>query len=382
MSVVGLVDYVIAGNGNWVKAHYGGFFDAVKLIIITNKTYMKRKRTDGVFSPIKKELDKQFNLVKKSQVDPIDMYKSIWKGVTTGFRFLKGRPRLLVGIAVFVTVLLVGGIVSSSVSNSNRARLNEERRLADIESRKDECNKKGRSSSLRYATKSYSGRNEEMDLKAGGYFLTDSKPNVFIDGQDVELESNKINVQRDKGCEELGIVLYEASFSVKSDDCKEESAKLVVDNVEKELNVKNDGSCRTKTEIEAEKLARAQEEARKLQEKNEQEKRKKELENAENAKKKVEAERKSAEAEKKRIDDLLFEAEITCQQYAEVWFRVSDINISYNHSSIRRQQPDGNLLIKANVADSKGTWKPDVPLGVMECTTSPDGLRVVDFINY
>lgn len=82
------------------------------------------------------------------------------------------------------------------------------------------------------------------------------------------------------------------------------------------------------------------------------------------------------------IENVLSEAEVTCQQYAEKLFLVKDINIHYDQSSIRRQQPDGNLLIKVNIADSQGFWRQEKPLGIMECTTNPTGMVILNFEHY
>jgi hypothetical protein len=81
-------------------------------------------------------------------------------------------------------------------------------------------------------------------------------------------------------------------------------------------------------------------------------------------------------------DDLLFEAEITCIRYAETYFGVKDVNINYDQASIKRKQADGTLLIKANIADSQGFFRPEKPLGMMECTTSADGISVIGFLTY
>ncbi len=81
-------------------------------------------------------------------------------------------------------------------------------------------------------------------------------------------------------------------------------------------------------------------------------------------------------------DDLLFEAEITCIRYAETYFDVKDVNINYDQASIKRKQADGTLLIKANIADSQGFFRPEKPLGMMECATSSDGMSVVNFLTY
>lgn len=81
-------------------------------------------------------------------------------------------------------------------------------------------------------------------------------------------------------------------------------------------------------------------------------------------------------------EDALFEAEVTCKEHAESYYGVKDINIHYDQSSIRRRNPDGTLLIKANIADSQGAFRPEKPLGTMECTTTPDGMRVTNFITY
>lgn len=81
-------------------------------------------------------------------------------------------------------------------------------------------------------------------------------------------------------------------------------------------------------------------------------------------------------------DDSIFEAEITCQEYAEQYFRVKDINIIDGPASIKRKNPDGSILIKVNIADSQGFLRPAKPLGTMECTTSGNGMRVVSFSNY
>jgi hypothetical protein len=81
-------------------------------------------------------------------------------------------------------------------------------------------------------------------------------------------------------------------------------------------------------------------------------------------------------------DDSIFEAEITCQEYAEIYFRVKDVNIIDSQASIKRKNPDGSILIKSVIADSQGLLRPAKPLGVMECTTSGDGMRVQQFVNY
>lgn len=81
-------------------------------------------------------------------------------------------------------------------------------------------------------------------------------------------------------------------------------------------------------------------------------------------------------------EDALFEADITCQEYAESYFGVKDVNVHYDQSSIRRKNADGTLLIKANIADSQGAFKPEKPLGTMECTTDSTGMQVINFIAY
>lgn len=83
-----------------------------------------------------------------------------------------------------------------------------------------------------------------------------------------------------------------------------------------------------------------------------------------------------------QADDTLFEAEITCQEYAENQFGVNDINISYDQSSIKRKNADGTIIIKVNIADSKGLLQPQKPLGIMECTTDSTGMKVTNFLNY
>ena len=100
--------------------------------------------------------------------------------------------------------------------------------------------------------------------------------------------------------------------------------------------------------------------------------------------KKVEPEIKKPEEPKTYTlqDDSIFEAEITCQQYAERYFNVEDINISYDQSSIKRKNPDGSILIKVNIADSRGAFSQQKPLGIMECTTGSDGMRVSSFNAY
>jgi len=87
-------------------------------------------------------------------------------------------------------------------------------------------------------------------------------------------------------------------------------------------------------------------------------------------------------AAEKAVADAILEAEVTCQQYAEAYFKVKDINISYDQSSIRRQNPDGTILIKANIADANGWLGAQKPLGVMECTTVGNGLEVLSFRVY
>lgn len=82
------------------------------------------------------------------------------------------------------------------------------------------------------------------------------------------------------------------------------------------------------------------------------------------------------------VDDTLFEAEITCQQYAEKELLVKDINIHYDQSSIKKKQADGTIIIKVNIADSQGWLHPEKPLGIMECTTDATGMKVNKFINY
>jgi len=84
----------------------------------------------------------------------------------------------------------------------------------------------------------------------------------------------------------------------------------------------------------------------------------------------------------KAVADALLEAEVTCQQHAEKYFGVKDINISYDQSSIRRANPDGTLLVKANIADANGVFGAQKPLGVMECTTTADGMTATAFRVY
>ncbi len=117
----------------------------------------------------------------------------------------------------------------------------------------------------------------------------------------------------------------------------------------------------------------------------------------EDAAKKAEEDKKAADAAKKAEqekqtntttpssnsdEDVLFEAEVTCQEYAESYFGVKDVNMHYDQASIRRKQPDGTLLIKAKIADSQGAFRPEKPLGTMECTTDGTGMQVIDFITY
>lgn len=100
--------------------------------------------------------------------------------------------------------------------------------------------------------------------------------------------------------------------------------------------------------------------------------------------KRVEPEAKKPEEPKTYTpqDDSIFEAEITCQQYAESYFNVENINISYDQSSIKRKNPDGSILIKVNIADSRGAFSQQKPLGIMECTTGSDGMHVSSFNTY
>jgi hypothetical protein len=343
---------------------------------------MINKKPNGLLDPFKKQLDQQFKMAKSSQIDPIDMYKSIGRGAGNSFRFLKKHPKFALSGLALVVLLVIGALVNSSMSNANRARADEERRLAVIAMQKDECVKKSQSSDLKYATTSFSGRDEIMDLKIGGYFLDEEKPEIFIDGQKIEVEQDKVKLEKNLECEELGVNFYNISVDLQSDDCKEKLATFKTSTLEKEKNVDNDGSCKTKAQIEADKQARAEEEARQQKEVAEREAREAERNRAEAERKATEEANKRAEEERLQIQDLLFEAEITCQQYAEVYFRVSDINIKYNQSSIKRKEPNGTLLIKANISDSRGAWKPDVPLGVMECITDSSGMSVVSFISY
>lgn len=80
--------------------------------------------------------------------------------------------------------------------------------------------------------------------------------------------------------------------------------------------------------------------------------------------------------------DAIFEAAITCQEYAESYFKVKDVNISHDQSTIERKQDNGTILIKANIADSQGTLRQEKPLGTMECTASVDGMTVTNFLAY
>lgn len=85
---------------------------------------------------------------------------------------------------------------------------------------------------------------------------------------------------------------------------------------------------------------------------------------------------------RQKTESILSEAEVSCKQYAQKVFLVKDINIGYNQSSLRKQNPDGTLLIKANIADSQGFFRQQKPLGIMECTTDPTGYTVLDFVHY
>jgi hypothetical protein len=70
---------------------------------------------------------------------------------------------------------------------------------------------------------------------------------------------------------------------------------------------------------------------------------------------------------------------MTCARYAERLYKVKDVNVHFNYSSIKRRQDDGSLLIKANIADSQGISRPEKPIGIMECVTDPTGMTVRDF---
>lgn len=343
---------------------------------------MINKKPNGLLDPFKKQIDQQFKMAKSSQIDPMDMYRSIGRGAKNSFKFLKKHPKFTLGGVVLVVLLALGGLVNSSMSKADRARADEERRLAVIAMQKDECVKKSQSNNLRYATTSFSGRDEIMDLKVGGNFISDEKPEIFIDGQKIEVEKDKIKLEKNRDCEKLGVDFYGISVDLQSDDCKEKMATFKTSNTEKEKDVINDGSCKTKVQIEAEKQARAKEEARKQKEIAEREASETERNRVEAERKATEEANKRAEEERLQTQDLLLEAEVSCKQYAEVYFRVSDINIKYNQSSIKRKEPNGTLLIKANISDSRGAWKPDVPLGVMECITDSSGMSVLSFISY
>lgn len=80
--------------------------------------------------------------------------------------------------------------------------------------------------------------------------------------------------------------------------------------------------------------------------------------------------------------DALIEAQAACAQYAELTLNVKDVNISYTQSSIRKRNDDGTVLIKANIAEDKGWFKSDIPLGIMECTTDSTGTKVINFLHY
>ena len=82
------------------------------------------------------------------------------------------------------------------------------------------------------------------------------------------------------------------------------------------------------------------------------------------------------------VPDPIFEAEITCQEYAQKQLKVEDINISYDQSSIKKTQTDGTIIIKVTIADSRGLFHEEKPLGIMECTTDATGMKVNNFINY
>lgn len=82
------------------------------------------------------------------------------------------------------------------------------------------------------------------------------------------------------------------------------------------------------------------------------------------------------------FNGIVIEAQAACAQYAEIMLGVKDINISYNQSSIKRQNADGTVLLKANIAEDRGFLRSDQPLGIMECTTSADGMRVLHFTSY
>lgn len=95
-----------------------------------------------------------------------------------------------------------------------------------------------------------------------------------------------------------------------------------------------------------------------------------------------EPEQSDADKAKRVLDNLFLEAEVSCQQTAEKKYNVEDINISYDQSSIQRQNDDKSLFIKVNIADSRGFLRAEKAIGVMECTTSADGLSVIKFISY
>ena len=80
--------------------------------------------------------------------------------------------------------------------------------------------------------------------------------------------------------------------------------------------------------------------------------------------------------------DPILEAEVTCQEYAQKQLKVEDININYDQSSIKKKQADSTIIIKVNIADSRGLLHEEKPLGIMECTTDSTGMKVNNFINY
>lgn len=83
------------------------------------------------------------------------------------------------------------------------------------------------------------------------------------------------------------------------------------------------------------------------------------------------------------IDNALSNAKVTCEQYAESSFQVKDVNAHYlDPATITRRNDDGTFLIKVKIADSRGLFRAEEPLGIMECTTDPTGLRATSFITY
>jgi hypothetical protein len=292
-------------------------------------------------------------------------------------------------LVALVAFLIVGTFVGVAAKNASDKRTDAARNKYFGEQRHLElvrgCKNRIGKNTIDQVYGSWDYERNRYSLKIEASVATNKIPEVYVDDKKVEFDpdlvSEDVKFTSGYDCEYVKDVGSYYSLTVTMPaTCNEKKAKLKTDDYEVAARVDNNGhECKSKEQQEAEKKEKAEREAREKAEAAQREadeaKKRAEEESRKQELQRVENEKANAVAD----EDALLDAEMTCARYAERLYKVKDVNVHFNYSSIKRRQDDGSLLIKANIADSQGISRPEKPIGIMECVTDPTGMTVRDF---